>query len=214
MSGYVKSGAGMDVIVHSMKEEIGKLNGEDVVVVWGGANDIGKKNSQEALRHLCKFVDKSQNVNVIVMSAPHRHDLISSSCVNHEVVRFNRQLKKRMKLCKNLKILETDLNRDCFTKHGLHMNSSSKAHIIQNLAEMIESLSVKNNVSYIQLQWKENEINLDNGSTERILGIEGGTSFTVNQVSKNDEGGLGKPQLNKRQRKNPALKDQDFLWQI
>jgi len=58
MSGYVKSGAGMDVIVHSVKEEIGKLNGEDVVVVWGGANDIGKKKSQEALRHLCKFVDK------------------------------------------------------------------------------------------------------------------------------------------------------------
>jgi len=58
MPGYVKSGAGMDVIVHSVKEEIGKLNGEDVVVVWGGANDIGKKNSQEALRHLCKFVDK------------------------------------------------------------------------------------------------------------------------------------------------------------
>jgi len=83
VSGYVKSGAGMDVIVHSMKEEIGKLNGEDVVVVWGGANDIGKKNSQEALRHLCKFVDKSQNVNVIVMSAPHRHDLMPSPCVNH-----------------------------------------------------------------------------------------------------------------------------------
>ena len=94
------------------------------------------------------------------------------------------------------------------------MNSSGKAQIILNLAEMIESLSVKNDVSYIQLQWKENEINLDNGSIERILGIGGGTSFTVNQVSKNDEGGLGKPQLNKRQRKNPALKDQDFLWQI
>jgi len=37
VSGYVKSGAGMDVIVHSVKEEIGKLNGEDVVVVWGGS---------------------------------------------------------------------------------------------------------------------------------------------------------------------------------
>jgi hypothetical protein len=37
VSGYVKSGAGLDVIVHSVKEEIGKLNGEDVVVVWGGS---------------------------------------------------------------------------------------------------------------------------------------------------------------------------------
>jgi predicted phosphodiesterase len=36
VSGYVKSGAGMKVIVRSAKEEIGKLKGEDVVVVWGG----------------------------------------------------------------------------------------------------------------------------------------------------------------------------------
>ena len=60
MSGYVKPGAGMKVIVQSGKEEIEKLNGEDVVVVWGGgSNDIGKQNSQEALRQLCKFVNKS-----------------------------------------------------------------------------------------------------------------------------------------------------------
>jgi len=117
--------------------------------VWGGANDIGKKNSQEALRHLCKFVDKNQNVNVILMSAPHRHDLMPSSCVNYGVVCFNRQVKKRMKLCNNVKILETDLNRDCFTNHGLHMNSSGKPQIILKLADMIESLAVKNNISYI-----------------------------------------------------------------
>jgi len=147
------------------------------------------------------------------MSAPHRHDLMPSSCVNCEVVRFNRQLKKRMKLCNNVKILETDLKRDCFTNHGLHMNSAGKAQIILKLADMIESLAVKNNISYIQLQWKGNGISLGNGDTERILGI-GDKSFVVNQVSKNDEGGLGTPQLNKRQRKNPALKDQDFLWQI
>jgi hypothetical protein len=35
VSGYVKSSAGMKVIVASAKEEIGKLKGEDVVVVWG-----------------------------------------------------------------------------------------------------------------------------------------------------------------------------------
>jgi 1-aminocyclopropane-1-carboxylate deaminase/D-cysteine desulfhydrase-like pyridoxal-dependent ACC family enzyme len=71
VSGYVKPGAGMKVIVSSAKEEIGKLNREDVVIVWWGSNDIGKRNYQEALRHLCKFVDQNQNVNVIVMSAPH-----------------------------------------------------------------------------------------------------------------------------------------------
>ena len=59
-------------------------------------------------------------------------------------------------------------------------------------------------------KWNKSKIMV----TERILGIEGDKSFVTNQVSKSDEGGLGKPQLNKIQRKNPALKDQDFLWQI
>jgi hypothetical protein len=47
----------MSVITHTVKEEIGKLKGDDVVVVWGGSNG-GRNNSQEALRHLCNFVEK------------------------------------------------------------------------------------------------------------------------------------------------------------
>jgi hypothetical protein len=78
------------------------------------------------------------------------------------------------------------------------MNSSGKEQLILKLVDMIESLTIKNSGSSIQLQWKEN-----------------GTSLAVaNQVPKNDEGEVVKPQLIKRQRKNPALKDQDFLWQI
>ena len=50
VSSYVKPGAGMSVITQTVKEEIGKLKSNDVVVVWGGSNDIGKNNSQEALR--------------------------------------------------------------------------------------------------------------------------------------------------------------------
>jgi hypothetical protein len=41
VSGYVKPGAGMGVITHTVKE-VGKLKSDDVVVVWGGSNDIGK----------------------------------------------------------------------------------------------------------------------------------------------------------------------------
>jgi len=65
-------------------------------------------------------------VNIVVMTAPPRYDFILSSRVNNEVVRFNRQLKKRMKMYNNVKILETDLELEYFTKHGLHWNSSQK----------------------------------------------------------------------------------------
>jgi len=117
------------------------------------------------------------------------HDLMPSSCVNSEVVRFSRLLKERMKLYTKIKILDTDLNRDCFTKHGLHMNPSGKDQLIMNLVEVIESITVQNSGSNIELQWE-----------------------CENQVSKNDEGEVSKPQMNRRQRKNPALKDWDFLW--
>jgi len=153
----------------------------------GGANDISKQNSQEVLKQLSEFAKKVQDVNVLVMTAPMRHDLMPSSCVNSEVVRFNRLLKNRMKLYTKIKILDTYLNRDCFTKHGQHMNSSDKDQLIMNLVDVTESITVQSSGSNIELQWE-----------------------CENQVSKNDEGELSKPQLNKRQRKNPALKIEVF----
>ena len=72
------------------------------------------------------------------MSAPPRYDLILPSCVNNEVVRFKRQLKKRMKMYNNVKIIETDLKRKYFTKHGLHLNLSGKEHIALKLTAVIK----------------------------------------------------------------------------
>jgi len=57
---------------------------------------MGKNNSKEAIRHLHNFVEKRQKLNTVVMTAPPRHDLITFSCVNNEVVIFNSQIKKRM----------------------------------------------------------------------------------------------------------------------
>jgi hypothetical protein len=86
----------MKAIVDTAKGDIMKLTGDDVVVIWGGSNDNGKDNSREALKHLGNFVSNNQMVNTVVMTAPPRCDLPPSSCVNNEVIRFNRQLKKIM----------------------------------------------------------------------------------------------------------------------
>jgi hypothetical protein len=61
-------------------------------------------------------------MNVIVMSVPHRRDLEEKSCVNEEVKRFNRKLRKVMKAFGNASVIEVESERDLFTKHGLHMN--------------------------------------------------------------------------------------------
>ena len=43
VSSYVKPGAGMSVITRTVKEEIGKLKSNDVVVAWGGIDRHWKK---------------------------------------------------------------------------------------------------------------------------------------------------------------------------
>jgi hypothetical protein len=49
-----------------------------------------RKNTRVAVKHVCNFVEKK--VTILIMKSPHRHDLIPSSCVNNEVLKFNRQL--------------------------------------------------------------------------------------------------------------------------
>ena len=56
------------------------------------------------------------------MELPHTHELILSSCVNNEVLKFNRNFVKKMKIYNNVKMLETDLDIKYFTKCRQHLN--------------------------------------------------------------------------------------------
>ena len=105
VSSFVKPGAGMKTIVDTAKEDIMKLTSDDGVVIWGGSNDNGQDNSREAMKHLGNFATNNQMINTVVMTAPPRYDLLPSSCINNEVIRFNRQLKKIMAPFNNVKIL-------------------------------------------------------------------------------------------------------------
>ncbi|PSN32232.1 hypothetical protein C0J52_17235 [Blattella germanica] len=70
---YVKPNAGTKTILEN-KYGIGKLTNSDCVLVCGGTNDISKNDASDAVRNLVQFV-KCHNTNLIVISAPHRHDL-------------------------------------------------------------------------------------------------------------------------------------------
>jgi hypothetical protein len=209
VSGYVNPGAGMKVIIQSGKD--------DVIVVWGGSNDINKQNSQEALRQLSSFVNKNHKVNVIVVSPPLRHELMPSSCVNSEVIRFNRLLRKRMKIYKNITIIDSDLHRDCFTRHGLHLNSAGKYQIVLKLVNVIENLSVRGNESTIKLQWKESEISLEYRDSNQIPEKGDWESSVTNQVLNGDnKEPVNEHQLriSNRTKLMPRTMTIDFLWEI
>jgi hypothetical protein len=69
-----------------------------------------------------------RKTHFVIANVPHRHDLMPSSCVNSEVVKFNRQLTKNKKIC-YVKILEVNLDTECFTKCDQHLNLTWKEHI-------------------------------------------------------------------------------------
>jgi hypothetical protein len=79
----------------------------------------------------CEFVKDQVNTNIIIMSAPHRHYLSPSSCVNTEVKTFSRRIKKLMKTFPHVTTMDIDFVRKHFTTHGLHMNFKGKYEMAQ-----------------------------------------------------------------------------------
>jgi hypothetical protein len=89
----VKPGAGSGTLVNSATSDT--TNKKDVIFS-GGANDVAKKNSNTALRNIRNFVNSNNHTNILV-SVPHRYDLMQFSCVNSEIRSFNSKLMKSVR---------------------------------------------------------------------------------------------------------------------
>jgi putative cell wall-binding protein len=77
--------------------EIARLSNRDAVIIWGGSNDVSRNETNKGLKHLNEFVNQRKNTNVVIVTAPHRHDLLATSCVINEVQTFSRKLHNIMK---------------------------------------------------------------------------------------------------------------------
>jgi hypothetical protein len=171
------------------------------VIIWGGANDINKNEVNNGFKYLKNFIDIRQNTNIIVVTAPHRHDLQESSCVNKEVMVFNRKLHKITKTMDNVELLQTKLNRTDFTRHGLHLNTSGKVKIAELISECIKNHTKKKEEDPIILKWKENWKKPVQEENKRKL-----------TEDKKQEPNLIEVRHSKRQRHYPATMTDDFLW--
>jgi hypothetical protein len=50
--GFVKPGVNIATQISSMTVDINLLMKNDLIIFWGGSNDVSKNNSQEGLKHL------------------------------------------------------------------------------------------------------------------------------------------------------------------
>ena len=71
----MRPGANIGTVISSMTEDIKHLMNNDIVVFWGGANNVSKNSSQDALKHITNFVKVKSHTNIILMCVPYRHDL-------------------------------------------------------------------------------------------------------------------------------------------
>jgi hypothetical protein len=78
------------------------------------------------------------HTNVILMSAPHRFDLMETSCVNHEIENFNRKLRKWMERLGKVEMIDVDNDRNLFKRHGQHLNSEGKESMANKIASTIK----------------------------------------------------------------------------
>jgi hypothetical protein len=120
-------------VTDSINLKAEKLTRKDVVIICGGKTNIAKNEANIGLRYISQFANSAADNNVIVMCAPTRFDLQSSSCVNKQVASFNRKLQQSMRIFSHVQVCSMSTNRDHYTTHGFHMNARGKHWIKKHL---------------------------------------------------------------------------------
>jgi hypothetical protein len=143
--------------------------------------------------HIANFVKQRKHTNIIAVSAPNRHDLSTTSCVNSEVTTYNRKLHKRMKIFEHVKILDSEVQREHFTRHGLHMNTVGKELMAQRITDHIRKTLLVRKTPPIILKWRQDLT----GSAQE--GIEAQENVTYSRTSG-------------RKRNQPTTRGDEFLW--
>jgi hypothetical protein len=116
-SGMVKPGVKTNSLIVTWKNEIRELTDKDIIVFWGGANNVSTNNTCEGLKNIMNFIQSNRHTNVILVTVPHRYDLPYWSCVNSEIETFNKKLKEIMRPFTHVKIVKVEQLREYFTKH-------------------------------------------------------------------------------------------------
>jgi hypothetical protein len=100
--GTVQPGSSIKLVTNTMNSVISSLTKKYVSIIWEGAYDVAKNETEGGLRQLRDFVAEHNHTNLVSLKVPHRHDLQINSCVNNEVKVFYGKLKKHSKVFAHL----------------------------------------------------------------------------------------------------------------
>jgi len=158
------------------------LTRDDIVALWVGSNDVARNNSMVGMKHILDLLINSTHTNVILISVPHRYDLIKGSCINREVGVFNRSLENRLKSG----LIHVVYEREFYTKHRQHLNLRGKENMASRIAHIIDSM-IKRKVDPIHVKWYNDAVTdsqkCQNQDTHEKTGFDGTTTNAVQSAN-------------------------------
>jgi hypothetical protein len=218
-TGFIKPGATTKKIVTSGENELQGFSKKDVIVLNCGANDIGKVNSSISaiITPVVDFSEKYSNTNIIVLEIPHRHDLHHKDMTNMRIQSFNTKLKSILSRFKHVTILDRNITRNYFTKHGLHLNKLGKEWLARKIASQIDKinktreirgnsipLNMTNEVPYMKSTNKE--------TLQEDKQIDLQTTTSQGQLTQDMSATTHNNNRSSTRVKKPSVMYNDFLW--
>jgi hypothetical protein len=143
---WIKPAGNTKEIVNTLVLDLKCLGKQDVIVVNGGSNDIGCKENQthKVLIQMTQFIQENTHSNIIIVNIPPRHDMDRHSVTNLEIQATNRKLNKIATVYNNVTIIESNLHRKYFTRHGMHLNKHTKELLSKQIVSQIHRLVESN----------------------------------------------------------------------
>ncbi|XP_039297274.1 uncharacterized protein LOC120354342 [Nilaparvata lugens] len=150
-SGFIMPSAKFNPIVNNIKSGTRDLSNNDHVVIVGGANDVYCNQAGSFLKSMLSLLQVLNFTNVLISTIPIRYDLPEWSCVNEEIRKTNSRIKQYRGRMQNVKVIDlTDLKREHFTRHGLHLNWRGKKRMTDKIKTILDE---KGNNTVIELQY-------------------------------------------------------------
>lgn len=124
-------------ILSDVPSESISLNHKDFIFIMAGTNDIHKKTNLTLLvEEFEKTIKLCGNTNLILSAVPYRYD---APFLNSKIMHLNKLLENLANKYSYVHFLQlNELNRECYTSHGLHMNSLGKIKLTSMLHSLMQ----------------------------------------------------------------------------
>jgi hypothetical protein len=101
---------------------------------------VSKNNAAKGLSQEITYLGKNQQTNYLVITVPYRFDLNSNSRENFEIGVYNRKLTKLVESLTKVVLVNSPMEREFVTRHGLLLNRKGKGKMVEKLAGAIHEI--------------------------------------------------------------------------